>query len=346
MQELIKPKHLSAGDTIATVSPSHGLAGDANVRWKYDLAKKRLEDLFGLSVITAPNSMRGSEFLEKNPQARAEDLIWAFENKNVKAIIANTGGNDSIKLLSFINTEIIRNNPKIFIGYSDTMNIHLLCYKVGLSTFYGHNLLYTIGEANAFHSYSEKWFRKTLFDPSLIGIIEPSSDWTFECRDHENENRNASYKRNYYPNLGYELIQGSGIVTGRLIGGHTEIMELENEKIALSSEDFENAILFIEDIPEFFSPKQVGNFFIWLGIKDFLHKLNGVIIGKICESGGSSEHSNAIRKVCGEFGRSDLPVLYGLNFGHTSPMFALPYGAIAEINCEMKSFAILEAGVI
>jgi len=346
MNTLIKPHRLLVGDTIATVSPSNGLAGDPAARWKYDLGKKRLEDLYGLKVLAAPNSMRGSEYLEQNPQARAEDMMWAFENKNVKAIIANMGGWDSVKLLPFIDPATITNNPKILIGYSDTMVMHLLCYKAGLSTFYGHNMLYTIAEAHAFHPYSEYWFRKTLFDPSPIGLIQPSADWAYHCRDYENEDYNPNYKREYIPNVGCELVQGSGVVTGRLVGGHDGFIDLDDTSIALSHADFENSIFFYEDIPEFFSPKQIEEVFTWLGNKGFLQKMNGIIIGKMCENGSFDQRGEVIRGVCKDFGCSQLPIVYGLNFGHTAPMFVLPYGATAEINCEDMTFSILESGVV
>jgi len=338
---LIKPKRLICGDTISTVSISHGWAGDENRKWRYDLGKKRLEDLYGLNVLPAPNSMRGSDFLSKNPQARADDIMWAFENKNVKAIIANVGGNDSIKLLPLIDSTVIRNNPKIFIGMSDVMNINLLCLKAGLSTFYGHNL-FTLGEAQGFHSYSEKWFRKTLFDPIPFGIIEPSDNWTCEKTDPYDE----KFIRNYYPNKGYELIQGQGTVRGKLVGGHTGIMWVENEAIALTAEDYNESILFIEDIPEFFSPNSIRDFLKWLGENGFLQRLNGIIIGKINEHIPFEEHSIVIKNIVGtEYGLKNLPVLYGLNFGHTSPTFAIPYGVMSEINCNKNSFSILESGV-
>ena len=322
---LVKPKHLRTGDTIATVSVSHGWAGDKDSNWKYELGKKRLEDLYSLNVWSAPNSMRGSDFLARNPQARADDIMWAFENKEIKAIIANVGGNDSVKLLPLIDPAVITGNPKIFIGMSDVMNINFLCLKAGLSTFYGHNL-FTIGEAKGFHPYSEKWFRKTLFDNSPIGTIESSDNWT---------------------NSGYELIQGKGIVHGNLIGGHTGMMWIENEPIALSINNYDKSILFIEDIPEFFSPMDLKKFINWLGENGFLQKLSGIIIGKLSEKISFNEHGMAIRSTIGnEYGLSDLPVLYGLNFGHTSPIFVIPYGAKAEINCELKTFSILESGVM
>lgn len=341
--ELKKPRHLSAGDTIATVSISHGWAGEQNILWKYELGKKRLETIFNLKVIPAPNSMKGFEYLKNNPQARADDIMWAFENKDINAIIANVGGNDSIKVIPFIDSVVIKNNPKIFIGYSDVMNIHFLCYKAGLSTFYGHNFLPTIAEAQGFHPYSEKWFKKTLFDISPIGSIEPSENWTYENQNYDEKN----FKRNYYPNPGYELIQGEGIARGRLIGGHTGISGFEKESITLTGDDFKDSILFIEDIPEFFTPDSITNFFKWLGYNGFLQKINGIIIGRICENNSFDKHSIEIKNVInGEFGLKNLPVLYGLNFGHSSPMFIIPYGAKAEINSENKSFVILESGVV
>ena len=134
---------------------------------------------------------------------------------------------------------------------------------------------------------------------------------------------------------------------GKLIGGHTGIMWVENEPIALTADDYNESILFIEDIPEFFSPDNLKEFLKWLGENNFLQKLNGIVVGKLSEKIDFSEHGNVIKNIIGnEYGLKNLPVLYGLNFGHTSPIFILPYGAKAEINCEAVSFSILESGVL
>ena len=340
MKTLMKPKRLAKGDTIATVSPCNGWAGDMETRWVYDLGISRLREI-GLQVVAAPNSMRGSDYLSKNPKARAEDITWAFENDAVDAVIANVCGNDSIKVIPYIDTKAILGHPKIFIGYSDVMNIHLLCYRCGLSSFYGSNLFHPIADQSGWHRYSKKWFLKTLFDTQAIGQIEPSPDWTFEPLDY----LHAETKRKYYPNDGYALIQGTGTVTGRLIGGHTGIMELEGSSIALKPEDYDGAILFVEDIPEFFDETAVSIFFHYLGENGILQKLNGIIIGKANENGSFSRRSQRIREITSGTYSCAIPVLYGLNFGHSSPGFVLPYGALAEINCEEKTFAILESGV-
>ena len=66
------------------------------------------------------------------------------------------------------------------------MNLHLLCYHCGLSSFYGDNLLNPIADQSGWHEYSKKWFVKALFEASPIGQITPSPDWTFEPADYIN----------------------------------------------------------------------------------------------------------------------------------------------------------------
>ena len=106
------------------------------------------------------------------------------------------------------------------------------------------------------------------------------------------------------------------------------------------------AILFIEDIPEFFDEKGVRVFFAYLGQKGILQRLNGIILGKANENCSFSGKSQVIRQIVSEKYACSMPIVYGLNFGHSSPMFVLPYGALAEINCEKQTFSILESGVL
>lgn len=340
MRALIKPRHLKPGDLVATVSPCWGLAGDPLVRWKYDLGVSRLKEL-GLRVVAAPNSMRGSDYLAENPKSRAQDILWAFENKEVRAVIANIGGNDSIKILPYIDPKVIAENPKIFVGYSDVMNLHLLCYRCGLSSFYGDNLLTTIADAAGWHPYSKASFVKTLMDPSPIGSIEPSADWTYEPSDHFDSEK----KRSYYPNDGYMFIQGSGRVTGRLIGGHTGIMELCKTPIELTPEDYDYAILFVEDIPEFFDEEMIRTFFGYLGQTGILNRIHGILIGKVNESASFDGRARIIREIVSGTYSCTIPIVYGLNFGHSSPTCLLPYGALTQIDCNTKTISVMESGV-
>lgn len=340
---LLKPNRLTAGDKIAAISPCFGCAGDAGVIWKYNLGKSRLEKEFGLEVVPAPNSLRGTEYLQANPKARAEDFVWAFEDKSIKAIIANVGGNDGINVLPYIDKQIITDHPKIFIGYSDVMFLHLLCYKANLSSFYGHNLLTTIAaDIEGMNDYSKYWFYKVLFDNSEIGCIPPSKEWTCDAQSFTD----SSIIRKYIRNDGYSLIQGEGIHKGKLFGGHTYLTFTEDTSIALNQKDFQNAILFIEDVIEYTSPEEFGQFFDWLGKKGFLQLLHGIIIGKLTTYEDTSEYMEEMLNVINrKYELYHLPILVGLNFGHTSPICILPYGAMSEIDCGNKTFSILEAGV-
>ncbi len=342
MKNLIKPKKLNKGDTIATISPSWGCAGGRRVRWKYELGVKRLEEL-GINVVSAPNSLRGTSYLRDNPQARAEDLMWAFENKQINGIIANIGGNDSGRLLPFLSSQTITNNPKIFCGYSDVMTLHLYCYQAGLATFYGDNLLTTIADGCEWHTYSKYWFEKVLFDSSKIGNITPSSEWSNAPYNHTNK----QYTREYVNNSGYSKIQGTGKTRGKLFGGHSGLAEYgENSLIRLCKADFEDKILFFEEIPEFATKEYISDFFNWLGSNGYLQVLNGIVIGKIMRDEDFMEAASVIRSIVSyKYGMEQLPIMYGLNFGHTSPICILPYGAEAIMDVDELTFAINDSGV-
>lgn len=242
---LIKPRMLRRGDTIAVISPSWGCAGAARVRWQYSLGVKRLNEL-GLRVVPAPNALRGTKFLAENPRARAEDFIWAFENREISAVIASIGGSDSVRLLPFLSAKTVRDNPKIFCGYSDVMTLHLFCRRAGVSTFYGDNLLTTVAEAQGWHEYSRENFKRTFFSDKPIGEILPSKDWSYESNNHTNPN----YARRYIPNGGYTLVQGGGAARGRLFGGHGSLMEYDEAlDIFPRKEDFKGSIFFSRTFP-------------------------------------------------------------------------------------------------
>lgn len=340
---LIKPKMLERGDTVAVISPCWGCAGAARVRWQYKLGVERLEEL-GLKVVPAPNALRGTTFLHENPRARAEDFLWAFENKEIKAIIASIGGNDSERLLPFLSAETVRSNPKILCGYSDVMTLHLYCHRAGLSTFYGDNLLTTVAEAQGWHEYSRESFKRTFFSDKPVGEILPSRDWSYEPNNHTNPN----YVRRYIPNDGYMLVQGSGVVRGKLFGGHGGIIEYdESLEIFPRKKDFKDSIVFFEDIPEILSPDYIADFFDWLGKGGFLQQINGIVIGKMRSSESFEPYAERVRKVVsGKYGLTGLPIMYGLNFGHASPICILPYGAEAELDADNLKFLILESGVV
>lgn len=343
---LIKPAALKPGDKVATISLSWGGAGDRDIIWRYNIGKKRLEEEFGLQVVEMPNTLKGTEFIYNNPKKRAEDLMMAFKDESIKGIFSCIGGSESIRILPYIDLDVIRNNPKVFIGYSDTTITHMICYKAGLSSFYGPSILCEFAENVSMHDYTKLWINKVLFNNGVIGSISASEVWTSELVPWEEKNKNIS--RKLEKNQGYELLQGKGKIQGRLIGGCIEVLEMmKGTELWPSIDEFENGILFLETSEDKPDPALVECWIRSYGTLGILNKINGIVFAKPYDDCYYDEYKEAILTVVrNELKLKDLPILYNVNFGHTSPMCILPYGALAEINCEDVSFSILEPGVI
>jgi len=341
---LKKPKMLKAGDKVATISLSWGGAGEPDLRWRYEQGIDRLRNVFGLEVVAMPNSLKGGDYLYENPQARAEDLMNAFKDPTIKGIFSNIGGSESIRLLPYIDFDVIRDNPKVFIGYSDSTVTHLFCHKAGISSFYGPAILTDFAENVEMHEYTVEALKKALFTASAIGEVKPATEWTSERLEWIIENKDKKRKMN--TNKGYELLQGSGIAQGRLIGGCIEVLEFaKGTSLWPAKEYWKDSILFFETSEELPTP---GNIEYWLrnyGTQGILQQAKGIIFGKPQNEKYYEEYKESIRVIMKELSLENLPVLYNLNFGHTEPKFVLPYGAMAEINCENRTFSILDSGV-
>ena len=339
-----KPKQLQRGDTVATISPSWGGAGEADLRWRYEQGIERLKDVFGLKVVAMPNSLKGAAYLYENPKARAEDLMTAFKDPTIKAIIANIGGEDSIRLLPYIDFEVIRNNPKIVMGYSDVTILHLFCLKAGVSSFYGPAILTDFAENIEMDSYTVEMIERTLFSNEPIGKIQAAPHWTSERLEWIEQNKNV--KRTLQTHQGYNVLQGSGIVRGKLMGGCIEVLEFAKSTTLWPKEiDWQDCILFFETSEEKPAPSLLRYWLRNYGAQGILQQAKGIIFGKPQDEAFYEEYQVEIVTVLKEYGLEQLPVLYNCNFGHTEPKFILPYGAMAEINCDQQTFSILESGV-
>lgn len=344
MLNLIKPKKLQKGDRVATVSLSWGGAGDEEILWRYQQGKERLEKVFGLEVVEMPHTLKGSEYVYNHPEERAKDLMDAFKDESIKGIISCIGGNESIRLLPYIDFEVIRNNPKIYTGYSDSTITHLMCLKAGVSSYYGLSVLNDFAENIKMSDYTIEWAKKVLFETNTIGSIPTSKVWTSERLEWLVENKDTA--RNFGVNNGYELLQGRDKATGSLIGGCLEVLEIAKGTALFPELDsFEGGILFLETSevmpPDWVVEDNLRNY----GIQGVLNKINGIIFGKPQANALYEEYKPLIKKVLAEFGQEDMPVLLNASFGHNEPKCLIPYGALAEIDCNKLSFSILESGV-
>lgn len=343
---LIKPKRLQPGDRVAAVSLSWGGAGDEDILWRYEQGKKRLQEEFGLEVVEMPHTLKGARYIYEHPEKRAEDLMQAFSDPAIKGIFSCIGGYESVRLLPYIDYEVIRRNPKVFIGYSDTTVAHFMCRKAGLSSFYGPAILSEFAENVEMFDYTKYWLQKVLFDGDPIGNIEASPIWTSHYLPWEEKNK--LIRRTTQSSSGYALLQGKGKAKGRLIGGCIEVLEmLKGTELWPQPEEWEGSILFLETSEDKPEPTY---FEYWLrnyGTQGILQKVKGIIFGKPYDNEYYEEYKEAIIKVVrGELGLAELPILCNMSFGHTAPMVTLPYGAMAEIDCDEVRFEVLEAGVL
>lgn len=342
---LIKPPKLNPGDKVVTVSLSWGGAGDEDILWRYEQGKKRLQEEFGLEVLEMPNTLKGTKYVYEHPEKRAEDLMAAFADPSIKGIFSCIGGNESVRLLPYIDYSVIRNNPKVFIGYSDTTVTHFICLKAGVSSFHGASILAEFAENVKMLDYTKHWVKKTLFEDSPIGEIKPSDIWTSEYLPWIIENKDK--QRKVEKNTGYELLQGEGKVQGKLIGGCIEVLEmLKGTELWPNIKTWEDSILFFETSEDKPDPYYVGCWLRNYGTQGILQKIKGIVFAKPYDNLYYEEYKKQLLTIVrDELELYDLPILYNLTFGHTAPQFILPYGVIAEIDCDALSFSILESGV-
>jgi muramoyltetrapeptide carboxypeptidase LdcA involved in peptidoglycan recycling len=296
-----------------------------------------------------PHTLASPEWVAKNPKARAQDLMDAFADPAINGIIATIGGDDSIRLIPYLNLDVIARHPKVFLGFSDTTSLHLACFAAGLTSFYGPSILVGFAENGGLHRYTVDGIRKALFNSQPIGLIPRNDEgWTAERIDWENPALQLQ-RRTLLPASRPRVLQGRGVVSGRLIGGCAEVLEMAKGTAwwpPLSA--WNGAILFYETSEDAPSPQFVRYWFRNLAAQRVLSSLNGIIVARPDPKGDDTYQARleeAILAVLAEEGLNDLPVLSGLDFGHTRPMITLPYGVKASIDCTHAGLTVDEPGV-
>jgi len=342
---MIRPEKLNKGDTIAAISLSWG--GPGAIPHRYEAGKQQLEKTFDVKVVPTRNALKSADWIYKNPKARAEDLMEALEDPTIKAIISTIGGEDSIRTLPFIDLKTIQNNPKIFLGFSDSTVTHFCFYKAGITSFYGTSLMTGFAENGGIFQYQMTDIYRTLFHADPIGKVIPNGlAWTSEKLEWDDP-KNQEIKRKTNLSEGWTFLQGTSIVRGGLLGGCLEVLEfLKDTPFWVSPDGWRDKILFFETSEVMLPPDN----FRWIlrnyAASGILHQINGLIVGRPYENKYKKEYDEILLTIIKEEeGLTDLPIITGMDFGHTCPTFTLPYGVMAEINCLEKSFSLLEAGV-
>lgn len=347
MQALLRPRRLMPGDRIAAVSPSWGGPGVFPAR--YLAGKRQFEAGFGIEVVEMAHTLAPADWVRANPRARAEDLMAAFADPGIAGIVASIGGDDAIRLLPYLDLAVIRRHPKAFIGFSDTTALHLACYAAGVTSFYGPSLMAGFAENGGMHRFTAEGVRKALFEAAPIGLIAPNEEgWTTERLDWSDPTLQMR-PRQLHPADPPRLLQGTGLATGRLLGGCAEVLEMAKgtawwPPVAA----WDGALLFYETSEEAPAPGYIRYWLRNFAAQGILGRLSGILLARP-DPGHDPDYRSrlevAVTETLAEAGLAELPVLSGLDFGHTQPMLTLPYGAMARIDCVAASLEIIESGV-
>ena len=343
---MIKPKKLNRGDKVATISLSWGGAGE--IPYRYEIGKKQLQETFDVEVVETKHALKPNGWIYKNPQARAEDLMEALLDPTIKAIISNIGGDESIRTLPFIDFEIIKNNPKIFLGFSDTTVTHFCFYKAGVTSFYSTSILTGFAENNGMHPYQIADIQQTLFSSKSVGEVKPNKDgWTSEMLNWADP-KNQNITRKMEASSGWRWLQGTGKVQGKLLGGCVEVIEiLKGTEIWVNPEDWRNTIMFLETSEEKMPPSSLLHILRNYAATDVFKHINGLLLARPYDNVYWKEYDEMLLKVIREEeGLDELPIITGMDFGHTCPIFTLPYGINAAIDCKKQTFSIVENALI
>lgn len=315
----IKPPKLKEGDTIGLITP----AGPITIEQLEQT--KALLSQWGYNTYHTKNVFLQKGYLAGTDAERLDDLHQMFKNEEVNAIMCIRGGYGTPRLLENIDYDLIRNNPKIFIGYSDITALLQAIYKFsGLITFHG-----VVG-ISEFTEYTQQNFLEVFtnsHESLIIKSILPNN-----------------YKKDEYKTYVIE----NGIAKGELAGGNLAlIVALMGTPFEI---DIEGKLLFIEDIGE--APYKVDRMLTQLILSGKLQKARGIVLGVFndCDFNNddiTAENSLSLREVLDDrLSGLNIPVLYGFSFGHIANQAIFPIGIEAELNTQKKTIKLLEKVVL
>jgi muramoyltetrapeptide carboxypeptidase LdcA involved in peptidoglycan recycling len=341
-QSPARPRRLMPGDLVAVLSPSWG--GPAAVPHIFDAGIATLRAL-GLRVQELPTTRWDPARLHADPRARAADLMAAFAEPAIRAVFASIGGDDSIRLLPYLDPATIRSDPKIVMGYSDTTTLLAAIRRMGLVTFHGPAVMAGLGQAPSLPAAAREHVRSMLFEPddaltypSFGGYVEGYPDWR--------QPANVGKVNPWRPDPGPVRLQGAGVVRGELFGGCLEVLDwLRGTSAWPAPDELEGRLLFLEPSEERPGPDVARRFLRSIGVLGTFDRIAGLMLGRERDMGPAEKDvfRDAIREtIADEFGRHDLPILANLPFGHTDPQWVLPIGVRAELDVDAGSLRLVE----
>ncbi|MBN2051163.1 MAG: LD-carboxypeptidase [Spirochaetales bacterium] len=314
----IKPKRLEKGQTIGVVSPASPSFYKSEIVRGISTLKE-----WGFNVVTSDNLSRRYAYLAGPDKARAGDLNEMFSREDIDAIFVTQGGYGSARLLRYLDFDIIRENPKIFIGFSDITSIHLaILKKTGLVTFHGPGM--SRFNTQDLTPYTEEQLFKALSSPDPIGEIVPADETKW-----------------------INIFRG-GKARGELVGGN---LSLICASLGTPYEiDTAGKIFFFEELET--EPWLIDHMLTHLLNAGKLQEAAGIVVGecKNCEPSKLNPGFHvtfSLEDVLEDFLTPlGVPVIFGLPLGHTRDLATVPLGVEACIDGDEGSLFIEECATV
>lgn len=315
---VIKPARLKAGDKLAIVAPGSYISEEELQDSIKNLNQLGFESAYSEKILLQSGYFAGTD------EDRAKDLMEKFLDKSIKGIVCARGGYGCARILPMLDYDVIRSNPKVLIGYSDiTALLYGIYQKSGLITFHG-----PVG-TSTFNEYSVNNFNKVL--------ISPKSNSKFY-------NSNSGEDENIYGVT--TIVEGKS--KGRFVGGNLSIMvSLIGTEYDV---DYSGKIVFIEEVGE--EPYRIDRMLTQLLQAGKFEKAAGVMMGifRKCEvkkeSDLTAKSFTLMEVIKDRLGKLEIPVVYGMSFGHVKDKFTIPFGGYAELDVDNQKFTLLENTVV
>jgi peptidase U61 LD-carboxypeptidase A len=307
---MIFPEPLKKGDNVFLFCPSSPIIPEEDI----EKCKKVIIDLGFNPVIGKSLYENYGGYMAGKAEIRVEDLHEAFSRKDIKGIFCVKGGYSASQLLDKIDYKLIKNNPKVFVGYSDVTNLHIVFnQKCNLGTYHGPMVKSNM--INDFNDYTKTSFFEAM-EKNVTKYEEP-------------ENMPLSILTE--GNVSSEAI--NGVLTG---GNMAIIVTTLGTQYEIDTKD---KILFLEDVDE-----EIGSLNRMLTHLKYAGKFSdckAVVFGNfvVCKNTYTKEnqHYELLELLKDFFADYDKPVIYGMESGHKKPyMFTLPLGAKCSINLQNK----------
>ncbi len=342
MQKYKKPERLREGDTVAIVSPSWG--GPSVFPHIYENGLKVLRE-WGLKIKEFPLARMDASFLRANPQVRAKDINDAFADSEVKAIFASIGGDDSVRILPFLNKKIIADNPKILMGYSDTSTFHVFANLQGLVSFYGPSIMAGFSQMESLPERFKSHVREMLFEPKESYKYKPYGEYCDGYPDWANK-ENLGKVHAMKKDDGWHWLQGTTKVRGQLFGGCMEVLEMMKATEFWPAKNFwKGKIFFLETSEEKPTIHHIDHELRNYGALGVFAQISGLIFSRARDYSDTEKKAleeKIISIIAKEFDRPDLSIVANFDVGHTDPQLVLPLGIQAEIDPQKKSVRLIE----